>query len=90
MATGKAKGGKKLTQLSRKRRKSPAASRPPSPRSKVRAPRPRDYRKESGAALSEAIKRAPLRKLSQLRRESGAAVSVAELRDFLRRKPKGR
>jgi hypothetical protein len=85
MATGKARGGKKLTQLARKRRK------PAAPRSKVRAPRPRDYRKESGAAvLYDEIKRAPLRKLSQLRRESGAAVSVQELRDFLRRKPKGK
>jgi len=85
MATGKAKGGKKLTQLSRKRRKSPAASRPPSPFSKVRAPRPRDYRKESGATLRAQLDLMPLRKLSQLRRESGAAISPREVRKALRK-----
>ena len=82
MATGKARGGKKLTQLARKRRK------PAAPRSKVRAPRPRDYRKESGAALAP-------RELSTLRKalrvESGAAISDSEIRDFLRfRKTKGK
>ncbi|MAH47834.1 hypothetical protein CMI37_18580 [Candidatus Pacearchaeota archaeon] len=78
MADRKAKGGKKLTQLGRRRK-------PAAPRSKVRAPRPRDYRKESGATLAPS-------ELSTLRRairkESGAAVSAKELRDFLRRKPR--
>ena len=85
MATGKAKGASKLTQLARKRRK-PAA--PRAPRSKVRAPRPRDYRKESGATLAPS-------ELSTLRRairkESGAAISDSEIRAFLRfRKTKGK
>jgi hypothetical protein len=81
MATGKSKGGKKLTQLSR--RSKPAA--PRAPRSKVRAPRPRDYRKESGAALDpRSVRRA-------LRAESGAAISDSEVRAFLRfRKTKGK
>ena len=83
MATGKSKGGKKLTQLS-KRKKPRSASSPPSPRSRVRAPRPRDARKESAATLRAQLDLMP----RLLRRESGAAVSAKELRDFLRSKPK--
>ena len=76
MAIGKPKGGSKLSSLSRKRK--PAVSRPS-------APRPRNYRKESGATLAPSevsnIRRS-------IRKESGAAVSAKELRDFLRRKPR--
>ena len=65
-----------MSSLSRKSK--PAASRPA-------APRPRNYRKESGASLAPSevsnLRRA-------IRKESGAAVSAKELRDFLRSKPK--
>ena len=76
MAIGKPKGGSKLRSLSRKRK-------PAAPRSKVRAPRPRNYRKESGATLAPS-EVSTLRR--EIRKESGAAVSAKELRDFLRSK----
>tara|TARA_R110002020_G_scaffold178899_5_gene371951 strand:- start:134 stop:370 length:237 start_codon:yes stop_codon:yes gene_type:complete len=78
MAIGKYKGGSKLSSLSRKRK--PAASRPATPR-------PRNYRKESGASLAP-IEVSNMRKA--IRKESGAAVSAKELRDFLKRKPRGK
>ena len=65
-----------MTSLSRR-------SKPAAPRSKVRAPRPRNYRKESGATLAPS-EVSTLRRA--IRKESGAAVSAKELRDFLRSK----
>ena len=78
MATGKAKGASKLTQLARKRRK------PAAPRSRS-APASGRLRRESGAAIS------PREVRKALRKESGAAISDSEIRAFLRfRKTKGR
>jgi len=81
MATRKAKGGKKLTQLSRKRRK------PAAPRS----------RSGSGIKVGKRVKPPPSREkpisggigagspqLGRLRRESGAAISPREVRRALR------
>ena len=67
MANRNPKGGQKLTQLGRRRRK------PTSPRA---------GRRPSRAVLADEIKRAPLVKLSQLRKESGAAISDSEMRDI--------
>ena len=67
-----------MSLLSRKSK--PAASRPS-------APRPRNYRKESGATLAPS-EVSNIRKA--IRKESGAAVSAKELKDFLRRKPRGK
>ena len=54
------------------------------------APRPRDYRKESGAAVSDSEMRS-LKAFKRLRKESGAAISDSEMRDFFRfRKTRGK
>jgi len=85
MANRNPKGGQKLTQLGRRRRKPTSP-----PRSKVSAPLPRDYRKESGAAISDSEMR-DIKAFKRLRKESGAAVSDKEMRDFFRfRKTRGK